>query len=176
MRSRGNQVVAPISRRQHNREAQETDRIAQEEKNRTIAEIPRYLIKVSSTLFKKATAAEIFMTNMEKQKSINSVRKKDKINDILKVGDSSQNLKVSSKKESDPVRRENTIHNLMSETSQIIQPKRRKSIEVLMNDNSPSNVQNRDSSGKPTRLESQIGVLQSKNNQKRIPGAGKVVT
>lgn len=169
-------TVIPRSSRQPNENlAPETERTAQEDKNKSSLEIPRYLVKVSSSLFKTATAAEIFLTNMEKQKKkTNSIRKKDNINEILKVGDSSQNLKAASKKSNDPMRRENTIHNLMSEPSQVIQPKRRKSIEVLMADISQPSRSNGDANGKPTRLESQISVLNSVADIRRLPGSHKV--
>jgi hypothetical protein len=93
------------------------------QKPKAFTEIPRYLIKLSSSLFKKATAAEIFLTNMEKDRRLRQLKQKDTgPNDFIKVD---HKAKVSLK---------NNLQNLISEPSTNLSAnhKRRKSIEVLM--------------------------------------------
>ena len=121
-------------------------------KPKTITEIPRFLMKVSSSLFKKATAAEIFLNHMEKQKkNMNNFSKAKDSKNILKVTDDSRTEKT------------NIVHNLMSEPSSI--PKmggRRKSIEVLMTEKSVVAITgafNPSPPGKVTRLHPQPSLI-----------------
>ena len=92
-------------------------------KAQVFSDIPRYLVKMSSSLFKKATAAEIFLTNMEKDRKLRHLKQKETgEKDFIKVD---HKTKVSMK---------NNLQNLMSEPSTNLSAshKRRKSIEVLM--------------------------------------------
>jgi hypothetical protein len=92
-------------------------------KPQVFSDIPRYLVKMSSSLFKKATAAEIFLTNMEKDRKLRHLKQKETgAKDFIKVD---HKTKVSMK---------NNLQNLMSEPSTNLSAshKRRKSIEVLM--------------------------------------------
>lgn len=112
---RANQVTPIVSNRQP------SEQIAQKPKN--FSEIPRYLIKLSSSLFKKATAAEIFLTNMDKDRKLRQLKQKETpVKDFIKID---HRVKVSLK---------NNVHNLISEPSTNLSAnqKRRKSIEVLM--------------------------------------------
>lgn len=95
-------------------------------------EIPRYLISLSSTLFKKATAAEIFMNRLEQKRKQQNKTAKKNVRNIIKIGEN--NLENQ--------KRENMIMNLISEPSSV-QPVRgrRKSIEVLMKDKVISGVE-----------------------------------
>lgn len=99
-------------------------------KPKTITEIPQYLLKISSTLFKKATAAEIFLSRLENKKRVLNSRKKDQElrgRGMVKVSGDSQTRGP----------RENLVQNLMSEPSANLanRSQRRKSIEVLMTEN-----------------------------------------
>lgn len=51
-------------------------------------------MKITSTLFKKATAQEIFMTisEKEKKKKLNSLKKKDTKKDFLKIREKARNF------------------------------------------------------------------------------------
>lgn len=78
---------------------------------------------MSSSLFKKATAAEIFLTNMDKDRRLRQLKQKEtSANDFIKVD---HHAKVSLK---------HNLQHLMSEPSTNLSAshKRRKSIEVLM--------------------------------------------
>lgn len=99
-------------------------------KPKTITEIPQYLLKISSTLFKKATAAEIFLSRLENKKRVLNSRKKEQElrgRGMVKVSGDSQTRGP----------RENFVQNLMSEPSAHManRSQRRKSIEVLMTEN-----------------------------------------
>lgn len=93
-------------------------------KPKNFTEIPRYLVKITSTLFKKATAAEIFLSRLEQRKNkLSNITAKLPEKNIIKVGESSL----------EGHNRENFIMNLMSEPSTNIHKNgRRKSVEVLM--------------------------------------------
>ena len=99
-------------------------------KPKTITEIPQYLLKISSTLFKKATAAEIFLSRLENKRRVLSSRKKEqemRERGMVKVCADSQTR----------MPREHFVQNMMSEPTTNLGNKssRRKSIEVLMTDN-----------------------------------------
>jgi hypothetical protein len=99
-------------------------------KPNTITEIPQYLLKISSTLFKKATAAEIFLSRLENKRRVLNSRKKEhemRERGMVKVCADSQTR----------LPREHFVQNLMSEPTTNLgnRSSRRKSIEVLMTDN-----------------------------------------
>lgn len=123
-------------------------------KPKTVTEIPRFLMKVSSSLFKKATAAEIFMNHMEKQKkALGTISNKQKEKNILKVTEESR------------AERSHIVQNLMSEPSTLPKPGRRKSIEVLMADKSMTATH-----GKVTRLDPQPSLIKGKKEEKKTQG------
>lgn len=118
-------------------------------------------MKLSSSLFKKATAAEIFINNLEQKKKLNKITKKDNEKNIIKVGDGT--LTHSQRKE-------NLVLNLMSEPSGYLPTKgRRKSIEVLMKGPDSIIPISRPSN---TRLDSQPSILQHINNSGAISPPG----
>jgi hypothetical protein len=101
-------------------------------KPKIFAEIPRYLVKISSTLFKKATTAEIFLSKLDqRKKQATTVKKASEAKSIIKVGETELEGRNH---------RQQFINNLMSEQSTVNMPKknRRKSVEVLMREQTAS--------------------------------------
>lgn len=99
---------------------------SKEPKKKIFAEIPRYLMKVSSTLFKKATAAEIFMSKLD-------LKKKQIESGSNKVGQAKNIIKVGQDDGDGNSGRRDHVVNMMTDPSSIITSKsRRKSVEVLM--------------------------------------------
>lgn len=117
--------VVPINRNRQTRVAEIAETKSKEPKNNFV-EIPRYLMKITSTLFKKASAAEIFLNEMNKK----NVKQAE--------GDNARNIiKIGADEQAESVKKEDRIQNLMSDkgsTRQLVK-ERRKSIEVLMKDN-----------------------------------------
>lgn len=104
----------------------ESSNPSKEPKKKIFAEIPRYLMKVSSTLFKKATAAEIFMSKLD-------LKKKQADSGSNKVGQAKNIFKVGQDDRDGNSGRKDHVVNLMADPSSVISSKgRRKSIEVLM--------------------------------------------
>lgn len=90
------------------------------------------MVRISSTLFKKATAAEIFLNKLDERKKKLEVGKTQPLKNIIKVGEGE--LEVTQKKET-------LFQNLISEPGSVLPQKgRRKSIEVLMKDQNTSGV------------------------------------
>lgn len=127
----------------------------------SFADTPHYLIKLSSTLFKKASAAEVFFNKLDwrkkRQKEKADKAKEAKLNEV-----ESGFIKVnSSKKKPGPNKdKDNIVHNLMSEQSAVIIPKRRKSVEVLMTEK--SNDKNDENLDWKLSLENNSTALESK--------------
>ena len=91
-------------------------------------EIPRYLVKISSTLFKKATAAEVFLNRLDE--------KKRKQANKLEEGKEDINIRDIDPEGSTNKAKENLITNLMSDPTVVAPIKgRRKSTEVLLQQN-----------------------------------------
>lgn len=102
-------------------------------------------MKLSSSLFKRATAAEIFLNNMEKFKKQNHIKAKKDKRDIIKVNNQAKVPKSN-------------IQQLISENSDINNnERRRKSVEVLMTDLSSL-------ANKHTTLEKKATVISSFKN------------
>lgn len=102
-------------------------------------------MKLSSSLFKRATAAEIFLNNMEKLKKQNHIKAKKDKRDIIKVNNQAKVPKSN-------------IQQLISENSDINNnERRRKSVEVLMTDLSSL-------ANKHTTLEKKATVISSFKN------------
>lgn len=88
-------------------------------------------MKISSSLFKKASAAEIFLNKLSNSKMKRAKPNQDNKN-IIKVGSSLPRNNVSSNMGGSPVL---TTQNVGSDTnSHLKRDQRRKSIEVLMDD------------------------------------------
>lgn len=102
-------------------------------------------MKLSSSLFKRATAAEIFLNNMEKLKKQNHIKANKDKRDIIKVNNQAKVPKSN-------------FQQLISENSDINNnERRRKSVEVLMTDLSSL-------ANKHTTLEKKATVISSFKN------------
>lgn len=114
--------VVPISR--NNRPSSEAGPKKKDEVSKNFKEIPKYLISITSTLFKRATAAEVFLSRLS-HKKINKVNER-----------STKSIIKTDKNEIENQKKETVIRNLMSESNSIypIRDGRRRSVEVTPKD------------------------------------------
>lgn len=114
--------VVPISRNEP--PSSEAGPKKKDEVSNNFKEIPKYLISITSTLFKRATAEEVFLSRLS-QKKINKVNER-----------STKSIIKTDKNAIENQKKETVIRNLMSESNSIypIRDGRRRSVEVTPKD------------------------------------------